>query len=67
MEARVNGIVKLDDYSLLKEVLTALSGARPWPIEIQELGLDHPQHPDVVLHRFHVESCSTYEQGTRCV
>ena len=62
----MNGIVRVDDCRQIKEVCTALSGARPWSIDIHEIGLEHPQHSEVILHRFHVESCSLFDQGTRC-
>lgn len=63
----MNGIVRSDDVGRVQELFTALSGARPLPIEIHEIGLDHPQKPEVILHRFRVDSSSIYAEGTRFV
>ncbi len=64
MEARVNGIVRRVHKDRILDLLTALSGASPFPIEIHEVVLEQRGKPDVVVHRYRVPGNEVYDAGT---
>lgn len=65
MEARVNGIVRQVHREQILKLLTSLSGASPFEIEIHEVVLEQRQKADVTLHRYRVESNDVYDAGVR--
>ena len=67
MEVGVNGIVKSEDIQHVEQLFVGLSGASLWPIEIHEIGIGQPQKPDVILHRYRVDACDIFKEGTRYV
>lgn len=65
MEARVHGVVPHVHREHIIKLLTTLSGAAPWRIEIHETLVEKVNRAEVVLHRYAVESTEVYEKGTR--
>ena len=63
----MNGIVRAEAIQHVEQLFVALSGASLWPIEIHEIGIGQPQKADVILHRYRVESCEIFKEGTRYV
>ena len=61
----MNGIVREEYKERLIKLLTSLSGASPFPIEIHEIALEQRGKPDVVVHRYRVQGNEVYESGTR--
>ncbi len=64
MEARVNGIVREVYKDRVVQLLTALAGASPFPIEIHEVALEQRGKPDVVVQRYRVPGNEVYDAGT---
>ncbi len=64
MEARVNGIVRDVYKDRVVQLLTTLSGASPFAIEIHEVALEQRGKADVVVQRYRVPGSKVYDAGT---
>lgn len=63
----MNGIVRPENVSDVKELFSAMSGlATPCPIEIHEIAMKHGTKSDIVVQRYRVnERKGVYAEGTR--